>query len=197
MKLRYVYILLFVTTLFSCSKDGDSSGKYIVSASKMIGLTGTNWSSAESQLSSKTGYRYSPAAANLANVLKATVDLPAVDDSNRTVKGAILLNISPDNLITFASFNTEPLEQSVAYAMMLNYNNESLRKLTGISFSIGEVIENGRGGNTTVDAVLAKVRAGQPADQLGVSYTTPQGRFGIILFRQTDGRYIFSNRGSR
>ena len=79
--------------------------------------------------------------------------------------------------------------------MMLNYNNVSLQKLTGISFSIGQVVENGIGGNTTANVVLSKLNNGQEADQLGITYTSDQGEFTMVIFRQRDGRYIFSYRG--
>ena len=112
-----------------------------------------------------------------------------------TVNGAILLNVTLDNKISFVAFNTDTLTQTIAYAMMLNYNNVSLQKLTGISFSIGQVVENGIGGNTTANVVLSKLNNGQEADQLGITYTSDQGEFTMVIFRQRDGRYIFSYRG--
>src|SRR5688572_27857592 len=118
--IRYFLILLAIVAVFSCRKDG-AGDTYIVSANNMIGLTGSNWSSAESRLSNKRDYKYSAAPANLSAVYKASVHLLAVDDSNRAVKGNILLNIVPDNFISYAAFSTDPVTQTVAYAMMLNY----------------------------------------------------------------------------
>lgn len=195
---KYFLILLFAAVVFSCSKDAASKNDtYVVSARKMIGLTGNGWDNAESQLNDKRGYRYTKSPDNLSAFIKAEVHLPAVDDSNRAVKGTILLNIAPDNKVSYAAFDTEPLAKTVAYAMMLNYNNESLQTLTSVSSSIGEVVENGSGGNTTVGVVLSKVNNGQDADQLGVTYKSAQGSFTAVVFRQNDGRYILSYRGSR
>ena len=56
---KYFLIFLAATAVFSCSKDATSkSDTYIVSASKMIGLTGNSWGNAEPQLSDKIDYRY-------------------------------------------------------------------------------------------------------------------------------------------
>jgi hypothetical protein len=51
-------------------------------------------------------------------------------------------------------FNTEPIAKSRAYAMMLNYYNASVQSINGIIFSIGEIIENGVGGNVPVSVVV-------------------------------------------
>ena len=128
--------------------------------------------------------------------MKPEVHLLDIDDSNKAVSGTILLNVAPDNRISYAAFDTAPLTKTVAYAMMLNYNNESLQTLTGISSSIGEVVENRSGGNTTVGVVLSKLNSGQEADQLGITYNSARGRFTTVVFRQNDGRYILSYRGS-
>jgi hypothetical protein len=195
MGFKYLFIVLATAAIFSCSKDGVSkAGIYLVSASKMIGIKSNNWSEVEPQLKSKTGYKYSKSSDNLSNIIKAEVHLPAIDDSNRTVNGKILLNIAPDNRIFHAAFDTGPLFKTEAYAMMLNYNKETLKTITNITFSIGEIQENGRGRNDKVDVVLSKLNSGQDADQLGITYRGGQGEFTMVVFRQTDGRYIFSYR---
>ena len=180
----------------SCKKDSTDS-TYIVSARKMIGISSNDWRATESQLSSKAGYRYIKSADNLSTVIKAEVHLPAIDDSNRTAKGSILLNIAPDNRVFYASFNTEPLGKAAAYAMLLNYNNETVQTLSAITSSIGGFVENGNGGNTTVSAILSKISNGQEADQLDITYNAVQGKFTMAVFRQNDGRYIFSYWGSQ
>jgi hypothetical protein len=195
---RYSLILVSFAAVFSCGKDAaDKGDTYIVSASKMIEIRANNWSYAESRLQNKKDYQYTPSSPNLSNVIKAEVHLPAIDDSNRTVNGTILLNVAPDNMISYAAFHTDPVAQTVAYAMMLNYNHESLQALTGITSSIGEVVENNIGGNPAVSVVLSKLNSGQTADQLGITYNAGQGNFTMVIFRQSDGRYIFSYRGIR
>ena len=196
MNWKYFFIFLAIAAVFSCSKEGNNGNTYIVSASKMIGLTGNNWSNVEVGLKFKKGYQYSKAPENLNSIIKAEVHLPAVDDSNRNVKGSILLNIAPDNTIFYSSFDTDPIPQATAYAMMQQYNRETLQTLTGISFSIGEVVENNVGGNTTVSTVVSKLASGQTADQLAIIYTSGQGSFTMVIFRQNDGSYVFSYRGS-
>lgn len=193
---RYFLFVLVTAGVLSCSKDRERN-TFLVSARKMISITTSDWNNTEPQLNGKTGYRYTKSPENLSTVIKAEVTLPAIDDSNRTAKGSVLLNIAPDNRVFHASFDTEPFAKVAAYAMLLNYNRESLETVSGVSGSIGEVIENGRGGNTTVDAVLSKVSSGQEADQLGVTYHTAQGKFTMVVFKQPDGRYVFSYRGSR
>lgn len=123
-----LFVLVIVAAL-SCDKDG-ADGDYIVSAKKMISITSTDWSSSEPQLRNITGYKYTKSPDNLSAIIKAEVALPAVDDSNRSVKGSVLLNIAPDNHVFFAGFNTDPVAKSVAYAMLLQYNNETLRTVT-------------------------------------------------------------------
>lgn len=192
---KYLLIVLAIVTVFSCNKDADDKqDTYLVSARKMIDLKSNNWSHAEPLLKNKNGYQYTKSAENLSAVLKATVALPAIDDSNRAVNGSILLNLAPDDRIFHASFTTEPIARTAAYAMMFNYNNESLQILTGISSSFGQIVENGNGRNDKADVVLSKLSSGQEADQLGITYRTGQGDFTMIIFRQTDGRYIFSYR---
>jgi hypothetical protein len=195
MAYKYFLILLVATVLCSCSKDGEGKNICVVSAPKIIGLTGNNWDDVSPQLRFKTGYEYTKAPNNMATIIKGEAHLPAVDDSNRVVKGRFLLNIAPDNTVSYASFDTEPVDKTIAYAMMLNYNNESLQLLTNISFSIGEVVENGIGGNTSVGIVLSKLTSAQEASQLGITYWSAQGNFTAVIFRQNDGRYIFSYRG--
>lgn len=195
MRYKYLFIVLATAAIFSCSKDGESKrGLYIVSASKMIGIKSNSWSYVEPLLKNKTGYRYSKSPDNLNAVIKAEVHLPAIDDSNRTANGSILLNIAPDDRIFHASFTTVPLSKTAAYAMMLNYNKESLKTLTGISFSIGEIVENGWGGNDRVEVILSKLASGQEADQLAITYRSGQAEYTMVIFRQNDGRYIFSYR---
>lgn len=184
-----------MATMLSCSKDGeDKNGIYLVSASKMIGIKRNSWSNVEPQLKNKTGYQYSKSPDNLSTVIKAAVHLPAIDDSNRAVNGTVLLNIAPDDWIFHASFDTEPLPKTEAYAMMLNYNAETLKTLTNITFSIGYIQENGWGSNDKVDVVLSKLNSGQEADHLGITYRTEQAEFTMVVFRQTDGLYTFSYR---
>jgi hypothetical protein len=188
-------LVLVAVVALSCKKDAGDT--YVVSARKMIAITSNGWSASEPQLSGKRGYQYTKAADNLSTVIKAEVSLPAVDDSNRTAKGSILLNIAPDNRIFYAAFDAEPLVKTAAYAMLLNYNSETLQTLQGITSSIGGYVENGNGGNTTVAAVLSKVSNGQEADQLAVTYNSGQGNYTMVVFRQNDGRYLFSYRGNR
>ncbi len=195
MSYKYLFFVLAIAALFSCSKDEASkSGIYIVSASKMIGLKSNSWSNVEPQLKNKKGYQYTKSPENLSNVIKAEVHLPAIDDSNRTVNGSIFLNIAPDDRVFHASFSSEPLPKTAAYAMMLNYNNETLKTLTGITSSIGQIQENRNGINDKVDVVLSKVLSGQDADILGITYKTGQGEYTMVVFRQNDGRYVFSYR---
>ena len=192
---RYLFALGTVA-LFSCSKDSVQN-TFIVSAQKMISITSNDWSNTERELRGKTGYRYTKSQDNLSTIIKAEVSLPAIDDSNRLVNGSILLNIAPDDHVFYAGFDTDPLAKTVAYAMFLNYNNETLQGLTGISSSIGEFSQNGSGGNMTATAVLSKIISSEEADQLGVSYNSAHGKFTLVVFRQNDGRYIFSYRGNR
>jgi len=189
---RYLLGLLALVAVLSCSKEKNDS--YYVNASKMIGLTGNNWNNMESQLRDKNGYKYTTATPN--SGIKAVVDLKAVDDSNRAVNGAILLNIANDNRVQFAMFNTDPITQSVAYAMMLNYNNASLQSISGITSSVGEVQENGMGSNPAVSVVLSKLTSGQIAETLGITYDCAQGHFTIVVFKQSDGHFIFSCRST-
>jgi hypothetical protein len=188
-------LVLVAVVALSCKKDAGDT--YVVSARKMIAITSNGWSASEPQLSGKRGYQYTKAADNLSTVIKAEVSLPAVDDSNRTAKGSILLNIAADNGIFYAAFDAEPLVKTAAYAMLLNYNSETLQTLQGITSSIGGYVENGNGGNTTVAAVLSKVSNGLAADQLAVTYNSGQGNYTMVVFRQNDGRYLFSYRGNR
>lgn len=192
---KYLLIALALTAVFSCRKDeAGEQDSFAASAEKMIALKSNDWSKAEPQLKDKAGYQYTKSPDNLSAFIKAEVHLPAVDDSNRTVNGKVLLNVAPDDRVFHASFTTEPLAKATAYAMMLNYNNQTLKTITGISFSIGEIVENGRGGNDKVDVVLSKINNGQEADQLGITYRSAQGEFTMVVFRQSDGRYVFSYR---
>ena len=122
--------------------------------------------------------------------------LLALDDSNRVVNGNILMNIALDNRVQFTKFDTDPIDKSAAYAMMLNYYNNTLQSITGITYSNGEVIENGQGGNVPVSVVLSKLTSGQLADQLAITYNCTQGQFTMVVFKQTDGRFVFSYRGT-
>ena len=191
-------MLMVAVALFSCKKDTVSkTEKYIVSASKMIGLTGDNWNNAESKLKNKVGYQYTGSSANASNLVKAEVRLPAIDDSSKIENGAIYLNVAPDNVIYYAAYQTEPTAQAVAYAMMLNYNNESLKTLNGITSSSGSYQNNNIGGSATVDDILSKLKSGQAAEQLAISYrVSARGTiFTMIVFKQNDGRYQFSYSG--
>ena len=190
---KYFLTSLTIITILSCNKEKQES-TYIVNASKMIGLTGNNWSNVEPELNNKTGYKYRVAPAN--SGIKAAVDLLAIDDSNRVVRGSVLLNIAIDNRVQFTMFNSDTIGQPAAYAMMLNYYNGTLHSITGITFSIGELIENGVGGNVPVNVILSKLTNGQVADQLGITYNCAQGQFTMVIFKQSDGRFIFSYRGS-
>ena len=190
---KYFLTSLTIITILSCNKEKQED-TYIVNASKMIGLTGNNWSNIEPELNNKTGYKYTVAPAN--SGIKAAVDLLAIDDSNRVVSGSIILNIALDNRVQFTMFNTDTITKSAAYAMMLNYYNGTLHSITGIISSIGEVIENGMGGNVPVNVVLSKLINGQLADQLSITYNSAQGQFTMVIFKQSDGRFIFSYRGS-
>jgi hypothetical protein len=190
---RYLLSFIAFFAVLSCTKE-KQRGTYIVNAARMIALTGNNWNNVESQLSLHTGYRYSIAPAN--SGIKAIVDLPALDDSTRTVSGKLLLNIATDNRVQFASFSTDPIAQPVAYEMMLSYNNASLQSISGITSSMGELVENGAGGNPPVATVLSKLISGQIVEKLAISYQCTQGRFTMVIFRQNDGRFIFSYRGA-
>ena len=190
---KYFVSFLTIVTILSCNKE-KQAGTYIVNAGRIIGLTRNNWSNVEQQLTTKSGYRYSALPVN--SGIKAEVHLPALDDSNRVVNGAMLLNIALDNRVQFTMFNTDPIVQTAAYALMLNYYHGSLQSMTGITSSIGEVIENGVGGNVPVSVVLSKLMSGQVADQLAITYYCTQGQFTMVLFKQSDGRFIFSYRGS-
>ena len=189
---------MVAAAVFSCNRNAvTKTDKYIVSASKMIGLTGDNWNNAELKLKDKVGYQYAGSPANMTNLVKAEVRLPAIDDSTRIENGAIYLNVAPDNVIHYAAYETEPIAKLVAYAMMVNYNNESLKTLTGITSSGGSYEDNNIGGNTTVDDILSRLKSGQAATQLAISYRI-SGRgtiFTMVVFKQNDGRYQFSYRG--
>jgi hypothetical protein len=193
---NFLLLSLATVTLLSCSKDSDDD-TYLVSAPKIIAITSNDWSVSEPGLKNKKDYKYTISPENQAAFIKAEVHLPAIDDSNRAVNGSVLLNIAPDNHVFYAAFNTEPLAKTAAYAMMLNYNNQTLQTLTGISSSIGGYVENGNGGNTTVAEILTKVSNGQEADQLAVTYNSSRGSYTAVVFRENDGRYIFSYRGNR
>jgi hypothetical protein len=186
--------VIVLVALLSCNKE-EQKGTYIVNAEKMIALTGNNWNHIEAQLHFYDGYQYNLAPAN--SGIKAIADLPALDDSIRIVNGNLLLNISLSNTVRFASFSTVPIDQPVAYAMMLSYHHASLQFITGITSSIGEVVENGAGGNPPVATVLSKLINGQTADQLAITYHCTQGKITMVIFRQNDGRYVFSYRGAR
>jgi len=192
---KFFLIFLAAAVVTSCSKDGRNGNTYLVSASKMIGLTGNNWNKAELQLRHSKDYEYTKSPDNISTIIKAEVSLSAVDDSNRNAKGSILLNIAPDNIVSYAAFDTDPISQAAAYAMMLDYDHETLQSVTGISSSLGEITENNMGGNTAVSVVLSKLNSGQTADKLAISYTSVPGSFTMVIFRQSDGRYIFSYRG--
>ena len=69
---KYFLSFLTIVTILSCNKE-KQDGTYIVNASKMIGLTGNNWSNVEPQLNNKTGYQYTTALAN--SGIKAVVNL--------------------------------------------------------------------------------------------------------------------------
>jgi hypothetical protein len=188
-------ILSLAIIIFSCTKnEGSESNTYLVSADKMITIATTNWPVTEPQLKSKRGYQNTRITDSRAAYLKVIVQLPAVDDSNRAVKGRILLNITPDDRISHAAFDTEPLARTVAYAMMLNYHNETLNTLTGITGLTGQVVDAGRGSNPTADVVISKLTSGQEADQLAISYRLARGVSTIACLRQTDGRYLVSYR---
>ena len=190
---KYFLSFLVIVVLFSCKKE-EKNETYIVNASKMIGITGKNWSNVESQFIHKTGYQYTTASPT--SGIKAEVHLPAIDDSNRVVNGAILLNIATDTRVQFGMFNSDPISQSAAYAMMLNYHNATLQSITGITSSVGELVENGMGSNPPVSIVLSKLTSGQIADQLAITYNCTQGHFTMVVFKQSDGRFIFSYRGT-
>jgi hypothetical protein len=193
MKYKYLLLLLTLSTVYSCGKESAKSDTYIVSANKIITLTKSNWNNLEGELSNKKDYQYKTVPSD--PVFKAVVYLPAIDDSNRTVKGNVLLNISHDNTVINARFDSDTLSQTLAFAMMLNYHRLTLQRITGIRFSIGQLLENGAGSNPSVNVILSKLSSGQSSDQLGISYECDQGRFAMIVFRQNNGSYIFSYRG--
>lgn len=142
------------------------------------------------------GYQYIAAQPGASNLVKAEVRVPAIDDSSRIEDGTVYLNVAPDNIVKYTEYYTEPVPQTIAYAMMLNYNSESLRVLTGITSSRGSYTENNLGRNATVDTILSRLRSGQTTDQLSISHQI-SGRgttFTMVLFKQTDGRYVFNYR---
>ena len=105
--IRTFFIPLLATiVLLSCKKEED--GTYFVSAQKIIGITSNDWSVSEPGLKNRNGYEYRKSPENLSAIIKAEVQLPANDDSIRTVTGSVLLNIAPDNHVFHASFDTEP-----------------------------------------------------------------------------------------
>jgi len=195
MIVRYLLVLLSLAALFSCKKDTQNHGDtYIISARKVIALTDNTWSQVEKQLRKKRGYKSTKVPDNLSNFIKAVVNLKAIDDSNRNVAGDILINVLPNDVISFIDFYTDTIPQAVAYAMMLNYNNETLQTLPSISSSIGEIQENNLGRNTIVDSVLSRLISGQTVDVLAMTYYSGQKTFIIAAFRQSNGGYIFSYR---
>jgi hypothetical protein len=190
---KFFLVFLVVTTAFSCKKDSASKDDmYIASASKIIDLGGSNWNNTEPQLKRKIGYRYEAAPPNVSAFHKAEVHLSAIDDSSRT-EGEVYLHIANSNIIDRALYAPPPLSQSAAYAMMLNYNNESLKIPGGVTPLQGQYIENGTGGLTSVNAILTKIKNGQAADNLLVTYAI-NGRGTTIqigVHRINDGRYEF------
>lgn len=195
---KYFYVLFVVSTVFSCKKEEVSQKEqYIVSASKMIGLTGIDWNNAEPELKSKWGYKYVAAQPNATNLVKAEIRLPTIDDSSKIEQGNLYFNVTPDNVISFARYYTDPIPQAAAYGMMLNYHGVSLKILTGITHTTASYEENNTGANSTVAGILEKLRDGQTKDRLAISYKTlPRGStFSMLLFKQNDGNFVFEFRG--
>lgn len=196
---KYAFLLISAVSVLGCKKDSATNKeKYIVSASKMIGLTGKNWDDAAPDLNQKFGYQYVAASPGASNLVKAEVNLPAIDDSSKIEEGNLYINVTPDNLATFTAYRTKPIPQSAAYAMMLNYNNESLRILTGITYSWASYTEDNTGWNAPVDTVLSKLRSSKTEDRFSIGYKTlPRGTsFSLLLDKQADGQYIFSFTGN-
>jgi hypothetical protein len=192
---KYFFVLLIATAFFSCKKDPVSSNeKYIVSANKIIGLTGVTFDNATAQVSNKMGYRFEAAPQNVSNLLKGEVHLPAVDDSTKLEGGVVYLHIATNNIVDVASYSIEPVSQSVAYAMMLAYYNELSKTPTGITYMGGNYIETNTGGPTSADFILAKLKSGQPAYLMQLTYGI-NGKgitINVTTERRSDGQYLFS-----
>ena len=191
---RFCFILFAATLLFSCRKGATVNRQLCtVSANKMIDLGSKDWTYGEAELSNMFGYQYKAASPSIP--IKATVKLIAVDDSNRTVTGSILLNVALDNTVSHAAFDTEAVPKETAYAMMLQYNKEALQTLTPLTSSIGGFVQNNMGGNTNVDVIVSKLTNLEEANQLSITYNSGRRKMTIVVFRQNDGLYIFSCRG--
>ncbi len=153
---------------------------------------------AEPQLSDKIGYRYEAATLAASSNVKGEANLPAVDDSSKIDNGAIYLNIIPENIVKYAAYTTGPISQAAAYAMMLNYNGESLKTLMGIMSTSGSITENNIAANAKIDVIVARLKSGQAADRINIFYK--MGGRGITYIidvsKQSDGRYIFSYSGN-
>lgn len=192
---RYLFSLFVIVTAVSCGKHKAENETYIASAEKVISLANHDWAYSEPELSNKEGYQYITAPANVAAQTKATVSLPAIDDSNRTVKGEVNIEIAPSNFLAYTVFVTDPLPKSVAFAMMLNYHHEALANLADITSTLGGLVQNNWGGNLPVDSVLARIYSNaDDCSQLNIIYFTTHGRFSANLFRQNDGSYRFDFR---
>jgi hypothetical protein len=185
--------VFLVLGLLSCSRDKNEEGTYFVNASKLIEISGSNWANTEPKIKNKSGYNYSTSPASTG--IKAVINLPAVDDSNRVVNGKLLLNLSNDNKVQATVFDTDPISQSAAFAMMLNYNHQTLKILTDTISSVGTLVDNGAGSNVPVSTALSNLTSGRTIDQIGIIYTTMHGRFTMAIFKQPDGRYLFRYTG--
>ena len=60
--------------------------------------------------------------------------------------GKVYLHIANNNTIDRALYATEPISQSAGYAMVLNYNSESLKIPGGVTPLQGQYMENGTDG---------------------------------------------------
>lgn len=186
---KYLLFLSLSGFLFSCGKD-TATPIYIVSAAKMISMTGNDWSNVEPDVSNKKDYLFTKFPQPSGDI-SSVVTMPAIDDSNRTVQGTFILNITVSNKIRYAGFSVSSLTQAEAYALMLNYNYETVQNVPDISFSIGDMADSAFMGNTPVTVIIEKLQTGADADKLAISYDTSIGSFIMVVSKLSDGTYAF------
>lgn len=195
-----IFLIAFSIVLFSCSKDAGSKNAdtYIVSAESIINMTGKDWKEIEPQLKDKRGYWYTEFSRDQNLPVKAAISLPAIDDSNRTVKCNVLINVNEKNKVISSSMGapdtTLKLNKNEAYAMMLNYNNQATKLLTQVVYTYAYYeTSDGIGVKTTIDDILQKLSIGFEANALSIRYDTEtQGSFSSSVFKDAiSGDYSF------
>lgn len=187
--IKYLLLLSLFGLIISCGKD-TTSPFYIVSAAKMIAMTGNDWNTVEPELSNKKDYSFTKFPQPSGDI-SSVVTMPAIDDSNRTIQGTFILNITVSNKIRYAGFSVSSLTQADAYALMLNYNNETVQNVPDISYSMGDMADSVFMGNTPVTVIVEKLQTGADAEKLAITYNTSIGSFMMVVSKLSDGTYAF------